>query len=439
MSTADTEGTSLEELLLTVLQSGTPLAEGLRTELTRLMHWLTDASESESAGAMPATELLNALSRLRILGNSPGPDQAPGGGNGDGPGDSTEVDVDTADSAATASLADTGGLAAEVTDAGAPATGDASDAAAAPTSGSGDDPLEDGEDAAQAARPSPAEAAARQLRELWRNLDKDLVAGRYCQVYGDPPESDTAAAVDWFWTSLLLTCLRLPGGQADRVRELAQAAVADYPDREQLPLLLPGDQPGEADPELGQLRELAGGLGRWPGLAGDVLWMAWLAWHDGGAKCAYHPTIAQGIADFDEDIRLGFTVNMRNKLLSLCADAGPEPGQEADQLVLVDEALRGIVPVPLPQPGSWWAARLEESERRLRQAEYAGKIRVLAIGLNSPTEWDNNFDKAEVVAIKPDEAAGDYAATFNRVWILRYPVQDPRTQKWKKGRYVAVK
>src|ERR1700742_3882311 len=86
MSTADTEGTSLEDLLLTVLRSGTPLGNGFRDELTKLMIWLTEASASECGAAPPATDRLTALLGRRVPANSARRARAHGEGNGSGPG-----------------------------------------------------------------------------------------------------------------------------------------------------------------------------------------------------------------------------------------------------------------------------------------------------------------------------------------------------------------
>lgn len=430
MPTADAGGTTLEELLLAVLRSGTPLADGLRAKLTMLMHWLTDASEGESADTLPATQLLNALIQLRVLGNSPCPDHK-------FPTDKTDKEVDPgnwieSDADRTAGLASEAN---EVREPEIPATDSDADRDAMASSDGRDDMNKADEDNALL---DPAAAAAKRLRKLWEDMHRDPVAGRYCSVYGDPPDIDAAAAIYWIWTRLLLICLRLPSEQADLVRGLAKDATEGYLDGQQLPSLIPDQKTGEADSELGELRELAPRLSKWPGLADDVIWLAWLAWHDEGAKCAHRPTNTRGIVDFDEELRQRFTANMRNQLNALFADAHSEPEQEPDQLVLADEALRGIVPIPLPQPGSWWADRLAESEQRLRQAKYEGRIKVLAIDLSNRAEWDNNFDRADVVTIKPDEAAGNSAPAFNRVWILRYPVVD-RTGQLQKGRYVAVK
>ena len=57
------------------------------------------------------------------------------------------------------------------------------------------------------------------------------------------------------WQRVFLICLRLPGEQAARIRELAEAAVAGYPGRDQLVPLAPVGLPENDVAELAERHE----------------------------------------------------------------------------------------------------------------------------------------------------------------------------------------
>jgi hypothetical protein len=415
MSTADPEGTRLEELLLAVLQSRTPLAKGLRARLHLLSIWLLTEFPDEPDGR----ELMTALMTLRDQGNPVAPGEIPVQPNG------SVIDAPEAASDSRASEDHDAEQAIAPEESGAGLDEPQGDITAA------DDPAPEPEEV------DPVEEAAAGLRRLWVKLSDDQVAGRYCQVYGAPEAGADVDAVHELWKRLLLTCLRLPGGQADEIREQAKAAVADYPDKGQLVPLVPVGLPEEDAAELAGLLELAPELAeKWPDLVSDAAWLAWLAWHDQGVECALEAAAQKQNepVPFEEKRRERFTHHLVNRLKALAKDDDPN-GLNPPPIVLVDEAFRGIVPIPLPQPGSWWTDCLERSARRLESPDYPGRIHVLSLELNTET-WDKNFD-TDVIRIQVAQTAGNHGSN-DRVWILRYPVI-MGAGALKKGRYIAVK
>jgi hypothetical protein len=416
MSTADTEDSGLEELLRSVLRSGTPLAQGLRTRLLDLCVWLLAEFPDETA----ARQLMAVLLSLRDHEERVAPGEPP-----------AQVDVSV------------NGKPDEASDQPASSDGDAGHDIGADDSAAAPDASPAGISAVDSPAPEPEGTdptvkAAEGLWLLWVELSDNQVAGPYCAAYGAPDAGATADAVRELWQRLFLICLRLPGEQADWIRQQAEAAVADYPGKEQLIPLVPQGLPTEDVAELAELLELAPELAaRWPGLIADASWLAWLTWRDEGVRCAHEGTAPRETepVPFEETRRARFSQHLVNRLKAL---AGAAAGS-SDPLpvVLVDEALRGIVPIPLPQPGSWWTDCLERSKERLESPVYSDTIHVLPLEVNADT-WDRNFDTKGAIRIQAAEAAGNHDGN-GPAWILRYPAKDPRSLQWKKGRYIAVK
>jgi hypothetical protein len=425
MSTADPDEIGLEALLLAVLKSGTPLAIDLRDELHKLSIWLHTKFPDEPDGR----QLFAALNALRDQGQLTDHGAA-----------SVEPDADVRGTEESASPAVPG------TD---PATTDEQDGTEEGTAAS-EDAIEN------SAELDPADIAAGRLLALWEDLRKDPTAGRYCPGYGEPGASPAAGRIERLWMCLFLTCLRLPREQAEDVRQRARDAMADYPDAAQLLPLVPEGLPRDDEPRLRKLRQVAvdDALQRWPGLDEDVSWLAWLAWHDEEAHCAHGESNTLGISRFsDEDsLRQLFTANFTDKLEDLRkisaanateADNGTQAdGSEAEarRLAKVDEALRGVVPIPLPQPGSWWTDCLERSKDRLESYSPGGSVvKVFSLTLSNPDEWETYFDSSDIVRIDLEKTADGQGGSGKRVWLLRYPILPDGTGTWAKGRYVAVR
>jgi hypothetical protein len=243
---------------------------------------------------------------------------------------------------------------------------------------------------------------------------------------------------------LFLTCLRLPREQAEDVRLRAQDAVAEYPDAGQLLPLVPEGLPQDDEPRLRKLRHVAtgGALARWQGLAEDVSWLAWLAWHDEGAQCAHGESNTLGISRFSEDeqLRSLFTENFTDKLAGLGKVSADDSEDEARRLAKVDEALRGVVPIPLPQPGSWWTDCLERSRLRLESPRFGGSVvKVISLSLANVGEWETYFDSSDIVRIDADKTADGQGNAGRRVWLLSYPILPAGSSTWVKGRYISVR
>lgn len=419
MSTADTDDSGLQALLLAVLRSGTPLANALRGELHKLSIWLHTQFPDEP----DSRRLFDALLALRDGGGRTDRATAPVG---------DELDASPLIQAASPLKGQPDPAEADDQDAAV--------AAAAAVAATADEPIR------EQVELGPADVAAGGLRALWEQLRDDPIAGRYCPGYGQPADDQAEVAIEWLWTALFLVCLRLPREQAEDVRRRAQEAIVGYPEAARLAPLAPDGQPadGDDDPKLRELRQAAAAdaLQRWPGLAADVTWLAWLAWHDEGVQCAHDESNALGISPFggDEPLRQLFTENFTDKLKELSSAAGADPDDEIRQLAKVDEALRGVVPIPLPQPGSWWAYCLERSKERLDSHGSADKVvKVLRLGLSNPDEWDTYFDTVHVVRIDGDKTADGAGVSGKRVWLLRYPILPAGSSPWTKGRYIAVR
>jgi hypothetical protein len=425
MSTADPGEIGLEALLLAVLRSGTPLAIDLRDELHKLSIWLHAKFPDEPDGR----QLFAALNALRDQGQLTGQGAAPA---------EPDADVGGAQEPVSPAVPETD-----------PAAADDRDGTEAGTATS-DDAIED------RAELDPADIAAGRLLALWEDLRQDPTAGRYCPGYGEPGAGPAALRIERLWRCLFLTCLRLPREQADDVRQRARDAMADYPDAAQLPPLAPQGLPRDDEPKLRELRQVAvdDALRRWPSLAADVSWLAWLAWHDEEAHCAHEESNTLGISRFSEEERLRelFTANFTDKLKDLRkisaanateADGGEQaddPEAEARRMAKVDEALRGVVPIPLPQPGSWWTDCLERSKDRLESYSPGGSVvKVVSLTLSNPGEWETYFDSSDIVRIEPDKTADGQGPSGKRVWLLRYPILPDGAGTWAKGRYVAVR
>ncbi|MEO3788013.1 hypothetical protein ABGB12_32200 [Actinocorallia sp. B10E7] len=266
--------------------------------------------------------------------------------------------------------------------------------------------------------PEPRELFAVELGRLWRELGEDPVARPYLPVFVE--NGSDAADTELLWERLHLLALRLPSADADALRARAAEAAARLPECEVqagggflVPPLAELGYPGVPDP--GALpRAGEDGFGYLERVAKAMLWFAK---HDPAVRNGHSLGSAgkETLEAFDDELIEDYA-----KLTNLAfGSVSGQDGRKADVLLSVDEAVRGVVPVPLPREGSWWDRILESAGSLLRGHG------VTAPPLSAPYPSRKDGQKSgknvrvsrEDVATRPGIQAGQIA------WVLHGAVQ----------------
>jgi hypothetical protein len=245
-------------------------------------------------------------------------------------------------------------------------------------------PAEDQREQQSAGRDlSPEECVNTALRDLWERLAADRETAAFAADYRLEEDSgtDTADLARQRWERLHLMCLRVRSASAEQWRQEAYRQISAV-------LLKNGHEPGEihpteggpvdSQPEIPSLTEIDyagtapltadGGLPeqlatsaerldeRWMPLARYAAVAYWLDEHD--------PQLYGGLAGLHTAVR-GLTPpgtrseSYRSELIDRVDDLSIEHSDDRTELsraVSVDEAIRGLVPIPFPARGSWWDA-----------------------------------------------------------------------------------
>jgi hypothetical protein len=293
---------------------------------------------------------------------------------------------------------------------------------------------------------SAQECVSATLRDLWERLAADQETATLAADYrlADDLGRDPADLARQRWERLHLMCLRITSESAERWREEACrqisatlrenghepapihpaecGPVAGQPQIPSLPeIRYPGTAPLTADGGLPeQLAKQAEGLDeRWIRLARYAAVAYWLDEHD--------PQLYGGLAGVHTTDR-GLTPPgtrseaYRSTLIDRVGDLATEHTDDRTELsraVSVDEAIRGLVPIPFPAPGSWWdvfnIGLAEMLTKHLPGASFVPVTRVPFATVSGRVEKESPQLAPELVR--------KYRLAPGVVWVLRlgYP------------------
>jgi len=285
-------------------------------------------------------------------------------------------------------------------------------------------------EAAQEAVGDPREEFADQLAGLWDMLRNKSAARPFTDAYDAAGAGErTPGQRAWrLWTLIHLVSLRVPKAEAEQIRADAWGLAAGWnPDVTRpaggdvsLPPPLPGLGPDGAATD--DLPDVAAGGEAGRAAVALARQMLWLAAHD-PCVLAGHPSIGvEQVAPFSSTT-LGL---YRKEFKQGLEDLEPaEPGSKAELIALarLDEAARGVVPMPLPPEGSWWRDRLAQSQGAL-QNHPCGK--AIDFNLEAPfRSLGNKVDDNNVAAGK-DWITDPGRHEGKVLWILRFPREGER-------------
>jgi len=278
--------------------------------------------------------------------------------------------------------------------------------------------------------PTAEEAAASALDAIWTELVYNEPSG-YAAAIEDadpgPLELDEGAAdrAGRHWERIHLACLRLPVAEAGRWHAAAWAAAVGSPEVDAdvvasaeylippLPVVgYPGVDTGydpadvpEGDPADADIAHLLRILRQ----------MSWLAEHDPATKAGFGiANTSSVLLPFTGD-RLGIYRNYTDDMLKT------PPERRGNRLIRLDELIRGVVPVPLPAPDSWWRSQVMESELALTSM-LGDEVWLPQFGSPYKTLLDQGFvgGKPQDITVRAADAAGATPGTVAWVLVARF-------------------
>jgi len=275
------------------------------------------------------------------------------------------------------------------------------------------EPVETGEP-----EPPARTSLADDLDAMWERLRDDEPTGAYARrmdekaAGGDPVEDR--------WQRIHLLCLRLPEETARAVRQEARDVAARHVE---IPAgadeLLPGlDGPGGIDGDWKGPDPEA----RFAALQPIARRLAWLAENDPAvfilhAELQYDPARVER-PDPQEAQLYRRTIGSKMDRL---ADAEQGSEAEFDALIGLDEMFRGLVPLPLPQEGSWWTRSLREVREALIDGRPEAAKYSLLGSRSSFLAFKERLHKTQNIAAGPDWLSPPVRGHDQIVWILRIP------------------
>ena len=279
--------------------------------------------------------------------------------------------------------------------------------------------------------PAPEDVLHARLRELWdRQRDRPRVepyiaAFEQIGTPGDPIG---------LWTWLHLLRLRLPEAEARELSDAAWSAVRETAERfgSEGADITPKDLDRFLVPPIAFL-EYEGREWQVPPsplqdpsaalFAKTATRMYQLTEIDPAVRCGYYQVDAgkDRLSEFDDRRRRSYRATLQ-RCLDRLSGGHPDP---LLALIDVDEAARGIVPVPLPAEGSWWEQTLSELRTVL------SNLKATLPEIRSSYTPDQASGSQDV-KLSQQDVAPLRAAKGQIAWILR--AGTPQRQKTFMGR-----
>jgi hypothetical protein len=304
---------------------------------------------------------------------------------------------------------------------------------------------------------SPVVCVSTVLHDLWASLAADDETAVFAADYrlDDDPNADQADLARQRWERLHLVCLRIGSEMAGLWRQEAYERIsAKLQENGHEPQTVAGD--GGAQPEIPALPEIeyrgtapwstetglpeqlaksAEGLGeRWLPLARYAAIAYWLDGHDPqlyGGLAVVHTT--------DRELSPPGTrsESYRKELIARVGDLAREHEgdyKELSRAVSVDEAIRGLVPIPFPVRGSWWTEfnqGLEETiTKQLSQQIFVPDLHIAFSSISRQVEQESPQVSRELVR--------KYRLSPGVFWLLRLGYPEHMIPKKSKARVVYV-
>jgi hypothetical protein len=307
----------------------------------------------------------------------------------------------------------------------------------------------------------PDECVGTVLCDLWTNLAADDETAVFAAAYrvDDDPGAGQLELTRQRWERLHLMCLRFnsewaelwrrdvyeriagalrENGHEPGIIQLAEAgqgaAAPEIPGLREIGY--PGTAPFSAEAGLPeQLAKSAEGLDeRWLPLARFAAIAYWLDEHD--------PQLYGGLAGThtsDRRLRPPGTrsESYRQELTARVGDLAREHAgnsKELSRAVSVDEAIRGLVPIPFPAPGSWWTEfshGLEETlTTHLSHQLFVPMPGMMFSSMSGKVELESPVVSPELVR--------EYRLPVGVVWVLRLGYSQHIIPSKSKARVVYV-
>jgi hypothetical protein len=300
-----------------------------------------------------------------------------------------------------------------------------------------------GDPALEAPAPTPEAAIAGRLSAVWRVLRRQGGTASYAVAFEEagqaPQEEEPAECARRLWTWMHLLSLRVPAAQGDELRiwfaREANKAVGDTdekpaddeagdaggaalvpagglsPDEYLVPPLgIIGFDGSDAGARPGDTKgDTSDALARMALLARQVDWLA-----------AHDPAVRTGFLNINRDPELR-QLNDRsreNYRLAFSTRLPAVRSPTADSLVRLDEAIRGIVPVPMPSADSWWRQRLDETGRTLKD-KLGEQVFVPTVKASYQLLRDSGTVGDDANNVRIDASDTDSAKKGDVAWVLR--------------------
>lgn len=278
--------------------------------------------------------------------------------------------------------------------------------------------------------PTAEEVAASALDAIWTELVYDEPGGYAAAIEdADPgplePDETAAERARRHWERIHLACLRLPIAEAGRWRAAAWAAAVGSPEAgagvvasaeyliPPLPVVgYPGVDTGYDPADVSEGEPADADIAR---LLHILRQMTWLAEHDPATKAGFGIANSSSVLlPFTED-RLGIYYNCTDDMLKT------PPQRHGNRLIRLDELIRGVVPVPLPAPDSWWRSQVMESELALTSM-LGDEVWLPQFGSPYKTLLDQGFvgGKPQDITVRVTDAAGAPRGTVAWVLLARF-------------------
>ncbi|WP_424530676.1 hypothetical protein ACOZ38_13020 [Sphaerisporangium viridialbum] len=163
----------------------------------------------------------------------------------------------------------------------------------------------------------------------------------------------------------------------------------------------------------------------------------WLAGHDQGLWHGFD-VVTKGLEEASGSNLNLYLSNMRTRLTNLVGDS-PGPVPEFRRLLALDEALRGLVPLPLPHRRSWWGRRTALLSDGLLAHPRSGDCNPRLQGSTFRTLVTTRRVDDGDPSVSASRAGTSPSFEGKVVWVLRVADPEPPSGRPSLARVVYVK
>jgi len=256
------------------------------------------------------------------------------------------------------------------------------------------------------------DAIHRQLRDSNRH-------NPWLRPFGEPPVDDLDERARWLWQTLNLVSLRM----ADTWLKKDLLAIKDASTDSPAGSLLPPVPDETTESEL--VTELD------PGIDQVVRTWFWLVDHDSTLEYAVPGSTRDQWSTMNNRQRRQWKASVRDRVAAVLSCA---QSQRSTILVQLDEQLRSLLPVPLPEKDSWWFTTLRRLPDHI-DATAGRAIELVGTTYQSGVTW-----AADSQGVQIDGKFAPPGSRQNQIaWILRVPHKPTPTGSVQVGRAVYLK